>query len=111
MEKATYQLAKLNLDATLGDPDFAENVKNAEECLAEVTKEHNEAVKVQTAITDGSDEQVKNLDKQIAEANTKIEKWATGENKVQLENVNKLAQEYIEKALNEKARDLCTILG
>jgi uncharacterized protein (DUF305 family) len=111
VEKATYQLAKLNLDANLGDPDFAENVKEAETFLAEMTTEHNEAVKVQTAITDGSDEQVKNLNKQIAEAETKIERWATGENKVQLENVNKLAQEYVEKALNERARGLSSLLG
>ena len=111
VEKATYHLAKLNLDATLGDPDFTENVKDAEEFLSVVTKEHDAAVKVRVAIEDGSDEQVKNLNKQIAEAETKIEKWATGENKVQLENVNKLANEYIEKALNEKARGLSSILG
>lgn len=111
VEKATYQLAKKNLDSNLGDPDFKNAVKELQENLDEANKVLDEANKVLAAISGETDEEVVRLNKEIEACKKKILGWETGENKVQLENLNKLAQEYIEKALNEKARTLSTLVG
>lgn len=111
VEKATYQLAKKNIEANLGDPDFEKTSKQLTEALDEAKKDLEEVTKVANAITGETDESMVRLNKEIDECNKKILGWETGENKVQLENVNKLAQEYIEKALNEKARALASLIG
>lgn len=111
VEKATYQLAKLNLDATLGDPDFAGKLKTATENLELANKWLAEAQTNLASMNDETNENMKHLNAEVKTASEKIARWESGENKVQLENVNKLAQEYIEKALNEKARALSSLVG
>jgi chromosome segregation ATPase len=100
--RAEYQLGLLDAQ----DPDFNEKKKSAEERVENA----NETVKAAEAVLKSTKEQaiedVESLKKDIEECNGKIARWANGDNKVQLENLNELAKTYIENAMTEVAKSL-----
>ena len=111
LDVAAFELKKFNLDKDLGNPDFAEQIKGLEEVVKACTEEVASNTKCLSELKDETCESMKHLNGQIKEAEGKILRWETGENKVQLENVDKLSREYIEVALNEKAKGLSTLAG
>lgn len=111
LDVATFELKKFNLDKELGNPDFADSVKELEENVKCATEALAKVTKLLTDLNAETTEGMVYLNEQIKLANEKIGRWETGENKVQLENLNALAKEYIETALHTKAKALSAVLG
>jgi septal ring factor EnvC (AmiA/AmiB activator) len=102
--RVEYKISQLDT----ANPDFDTLKKNLEANL----KEENDMLDIYVAeVTRYTEDVAKanlKLDEQIAENKAKIGRWEDGTNKVQLENLNDLAHEYIELFYKEKAKTLDT---
>lgn len=110
LQYAKYEFNKHNHAVEMGMPTTDETKKYHENCISEAEKNLEKAKKDSDEANNETSDYQKNLNECIAKCNEKIEKWETGENKVQLDNLNELAREYLEKALNEKARQLVNLV-
>lgn len=97
-----YALSKLDQ----ADPDFETKQKDAQNRLEVMEKRLADELSTLARMTEDATKANLELDKQIAENKAKIGRWESGENKVQLENLNELAREYVEICQNEKAKTL-----
>jgi hypothetical protein len=102
VRRKEYALSKLETN----NPDFESVKKILDATLADANAYLEETETALTRTTEDATKANLELDKQIAENNTKIGRWESGENKVQLENLNELAREYVEICQNEKAKNL-----
>lgn len=97
-----YQLSKLDPQ----DPDFATKEEEAQNRLKVMQDRLTEEETTLARMTEDATKANLKLDEQIAENKAKISRWEDGTNKVQLENLNELAREYVEICQNEKAKQL-----
>lgn len=111
LEANVYQQKKLALDETLGKPNFAKEMEQATKKIADAEANVAEIEKILGTYKEEKADRVVAINEEIKKAEEKISRWELGENKVQLENLNKLTSEYIEKALNEKARKLADLVA
>jgi chromosome segregation ATPase len=93
-----YKISKLDQ----ADPELEDKQKTLTDLLENATKELNRAEDAQKAAQTYANE----VELEKKKLDEKIDKWENGESKVQLENLNELAREYVEIFQSEKAKTL-----
>lgn len=99
LDRREYALTKL--DTT--DPDFADKEAAAKKSIAKCTEViANEEVALANLVKNVTKANAE-IDAEIAENKAKIKRWEDGTNKVQLSNLNDLARQYLEIAMEKLA--------
>ena len=98
LDVVNYKISKVDE----ADPEAKEKLEVLGNQLEDATKALNRAEDAQKAALTFKNE----VGLELSKIDERIAKWETGESKVQLENLNELAREYVELAFQEKAKTL-----